>query len=132
MFKFLIGLSLFLAAAGASPRAEDTIIVESADGPDPALVMELEAQLSRDPCLWNIRTMRREYMYGTGPDAEDRGVIHIKIQEAGWDGLPGGIFIKGQSRSDGIDDRSYFVAFATYHVALEELDLWACGNNAGG
>lgn len=63
---------------------------------------------------------------------EDRGLVDVKIQEAGVDGLPAGIFVKDQSNFGVFDDRSYFVAFATYNIDKSELDLWACGDNANG
>jgi hypothetical protein len=63
---------------------------------------------------------------------ENRELVSIRVQEAGWDGLPGGIFVKGQSNFGLLDSRSFFVAFADYHIANDDLDLWACGDNAAG
>ncbi|MEP3225408.1 MAG: hypothetical protein ABJO01_05495 [Parasphingorhabdus sp.] len=94
--------------------------------------MDIEKRLSDDPCLNEIATMRREYRYSMRDSEEVRELIDIKVQEADWDGLPAGIFVKGQPKSFSFDDRSYFIAFATYHVANDDLDLWACGDNAAG
>ncbi|WPZ04271.1 hypothetical protein T8S45_01695 [Blastomonas marina] len=123
-------LIVSLLLAGCSPEPTYEVTLETTDGPDPALVTQIEEQLSRDPCLSDIATMRREYRYGMRDGEEDRGLIDIKVQEADFDGLPAGIFIKGQSNFGMFDDRSYFVAFATYHLGRGELDIWACGDNA--
>ncbi len=121
-----------LLLAGCSPDPTYELTLETTDGPDPVLVADLEKQLSRDPCLTGIAMMRREYRYGKRDGEEDKGLIDIKVQEADFDGLPAGIFIKGQSNFGAADDRSYFVAFATYHIGKGELDIWACGDNAKG
>lgn len=121
-----------LLLAGCSPEPTYDLTLETTDGPDTALVTRIEKQLSRDPCLTDIGTMRREYRYGKRDGKEDRDLIDIKVQEANFDGLPAGMFIKGQSNFGTADNRSYFVAFATYHLGMNELDLWACGDNANG
>lgn len=121
-----------LLLAGCSPEPTYDLTLETNDGPDPALVSHIEKRLSQDPCLNDIATMRREYSFGRRDGEEDRGLIDIKVQEADFDGLPAGIFVKGQSNFGTWDDRSYFVAFATYHLGKSELDLWACGDNANG
>jgi hypothetical protein len=121
-----------LLLAGCSPDPTHELTLETTDGPNRLLVADIEKQLSRDPCLTDIATMRREYRYGRRDGEEDKGLIDIKVQEADFDGLPAGIFIKGQSNFGTLDDRSYFVAFATYHLGKGELDLWACGDNANG
>lgn len=128
--KATIVFSLLLAACSPEPTYELTL--ETTDGPGPALVNHIEKQLSRDPCLSDIGTMRREYRFGMRDGKEDKGLVDIDIQEAGFDGLPAGMFIKGHSNFGTFDDRSYFVAFATYHISKGELDLWACGDNANG
>ena len=120
-----------LLLAGCWPHSTNEVTLETTDGPDPALVADVEKQLSRDPCLTDIATMRREYRYGMRDGEEDRGLIDIKVQEANFDGLPAGIFIKGQSNFGMFDDRPHFVAFATYRLGKGELDLWACGDNQG-
>lgn len=123
---------VLLLLAGCSPEPTYDLTLETTDGPDPAMVAEIEEQLSQDPCLTDIATMRREYRYGMRDGEEDKSLIDIKVQEANFDGLPAGIFIKGQSNFGSFDSRSYFVAFATYDLENSELDLWACGDNANG
>lgn len=126
-WKSSIVASLLLAGCSSEPTYELTL--ETTDGPDPALVADIEKQLARDPCLTDIATMRREYRYGMRNGEEDRNLVDIKIQEADIDDLPAGIFIKGQPQFYWLDHRSYFVAFATYRISQSELDLWACGDN---
>lgn len=121
-----------LLLAGCSAEPNYNLTIETTDGPDLALVSHIEKQLSRDPCLNDIATMRREYRYGVRDGDEKRDLIDIKVQQADFDNLPAGIVIQGQSNFGMFDDRSYFVAFATYHMRTRELDLWACGDNANG
>ncbi|NMW32323.1 hypothetical protein HKD42_09650 [Altererythrobacter sp. RZ02] len=132
MRLFPLTLSSVLFVAACSPAPNNNVTLETADGPALELVLEIEERLSRDTCLKDIATMRREYRYGMRDGKEIRELIDIRVQEAGWDDLPGGIIIKGQSNFGSFDSRSYFVAFANYHIANDDLDLWACGDNAAG
>jgi hypothetical protein len=125
-----VSICVPLLLAGCSPDPTYEVTLGTADGPSPGLINDIEKQLSRDPCLIDIATMRREYRFGMRDGKEDRGLVDIKVQEANLDGLPAGIFIKGQSNFGMFDDRSYFIALATYHLGKSELDLWACGDNA--
>ncbi|WP_423602017.1 hypothetical protein [Sphingomonas sp. MS122] len=75
--------------------------------------------------------MRREYRYSSRDGKIDRNLVDIKVQEAGIDGLAAGRFTLAPSTSGTFDDRSYFVAFATYKISRAALDLWACGQNVG-
>ena len=129
-FPFAISCVLLVAACSAAPN--NTVALETTDGPAVELILEIEERLSRDPCLSAIKTMRREYRYAMRDGEETRELVSVRVQEAGWDDLPGGIFIKGQSNVGFLDSRSYFLAFANYHIANDDLDLWACGDNAAG
>ena len=132
MRRFPLTYACVLFGAACSPSPNNDLALETTDGPPLQLILELEERLSRDPCLRDIATMRREYRYGMRDGEETRELIDISVQEAGWDDLPGGIFVKGQSNFGSFDSRSYFVAFASYHIANDDLDLWACGDNAAG
>ncbi len=129
-FPIAISCVLLIAACSAPPN--NTVTRETKDGPALELILEIEERLSRDPCLSAIKTMRREYRYAMRDGEETRELVSIRVQEAGWDDLPGGIFIKGQSNFGHFDSRSYFVAYANYHIANDDMDLWACGDNGGG
>ena len=132
MRPFLLAVSCAIFVAACSPAPNNTVTVETKDGPGLELILDIEERLSRDPCLSDIETMRREYRYAMRDGKENRELISVRVQEAGWDDLPGGIFVKGQSNFASFDSRSYFVAFANYHIANDDLDLWACGDNAAG
>ncbi|MDG5750774.1 hypothetical protein P8R33_06640 [Qipengyuania sp. XHP0211] len=132
MRRFPLTYACVLSVAACSPAPNNNVALETTDGPPLRLILELEERLSRDPCLKDIATMRREYRYGMRDGEENRELIDISVQEAGWDDLPGGIYVKGQSNFGFFDSRSYFAAFATYHIANDDLDLWACGDNAAG
>ncbi len=127
-----ISLTCALLVSACSPPPNNEVTLETTGGPDLALIQKIEKELSGDPCLREIATMRREYRYRARDGEEIKGLIDVSIQEAGWDDLPGGIFIMGQPEFYSFDSRSYFVAFATYHIENEDLDLWACGDNAAG
>lgn len=128
----IIAIICSLLVSGCSQEPNYQVTLETSDGPDVALVLDIEKRLSDDPCLSEIGMMRREYRYSMRSGEEVRELIDIKVQEADWDGLPAGIFVKGQQKSYAFDSRSYFNAHATYHVANDDLDLWACGDNAAG
>ena len=127
-FRHLLAL-LSLASCSAAPTNE--LVIATDDGPPAALVANIERELAGDPCLSEIETMRREYRYGSRDGKIDRSLVDIKVQEAGIDGLSAGRFIMGPPMSATFDDRSYFVAFATYKISRDALDLWACGQNVG-
>ncbi|MFO1239011.1 MAG: hypothetical protein U1E64_01545 [Sphingomonadaceae bacterium] len=126
--RFLItGLSLLVACSTGQPNNE--LVIDTKDGPSSELVAKIENKLSSDPCLSKIEVMRREYRFASRDGKVERGLIDINVQEAGIDGLPSGRFVVGPQTSMSIDDRPYFVAFATYVVSSDALDLWACGRN---
>jgi hypothetical protein len=122
-----------LMLANCSPTANQGSASGSADRPSIDVVRRIEKELSRDPCLGKLASMRREYrFYAPGGGEVERNLVRIKVQEAGFDGLAGGIYILGPPETSIIDDRSHFVAYATYHTERYDLDLWACGDNAPG
>ena len=127
-FRHLL-MSLSLASCSAAPTNE--LVVATDDGPSAALVSNIEKELASDSCLSEIDTMRREYRFASRDGKIDRNLVEITVQEAGIDGLPAGRFILGPSTLGTFDSRSYFVAFATYKISRDSLDLWACGQNVG-
>lgn len=124
-------LLALLALASCSVAPTNELVIATDDGPPAALVVNIEKELAGDPCLTDIETMRREYRYGSRDGKIDRNLVDIKVQEAGIDGLAAGRFILGPLTSTTFDDRTYFVAFATYNISRNALDLWACGPNSG-
>lgn len=124
-------LLALLVMAGCSAAPTNKLVIATDDGPPAQLVANIEMRLADDPCLSKMATMRREYRYASRDGKIDRDLIDIQVQEAGIDGLAAGRFILGLPTSDGFDDRHYFVAFATYKVSRDALDLWACGQNVG-
>jgi len=125
----LIGLLLLTSCSGGATNA---LVVGTADGPNADLIAKIEAKLSTDTCLSNIASMRREYRYLWRDGNVRRDLVDVRIQEAGVDGLPPGRFIEEAKVDPKFDDRDYFVAFATYKIRGDELDLWSCGRNTGG
>ncbi|GAA0505169.1 hypothetical protein GCM10009532_31100 [Microbacterium aurantiacum] len=125
----LIGILLLSSCSGG---ATNELTLATADGPNPSLIARIEAKLSADACLSNIASMRREYRYLWRDGKVLRDFIDVKVQEAGVDGLPAGRFVEDAKVQPRFDDRDYFVAFATYTVRGDALDLWSCGRNIGG
>jgi hypothetical protein len=126
-FAILAVMSLVSCSAGPT----NELVVATQDGPNPKLVANVEAKLSRADCLSNIATMRREYRYAWRDGVIYRDFVDIKVQEAGVDNLPAGRFIEEPYVEPKFDDRDYFAAFATYKISGDALDLWACGQNTG-
>lgn len=75
--------------------------------------------------------MRREYRYGSRHGKIDRDLVDIDVQEAEVDGLAAGRFILEPPTLGTFDDMNYFIAFATYKISRNTIDLWACGQNVG-
>lgn len=100
--------------------------------PSRQTVATIEAQLSRDPCLKNIKAMRRTYQFAKRGWKIDPNRIDISIVEAGVDGRPAGLFIVSREKDGAIDDRDYFGAYGTFVVSTNALDLWSCGMNMSG
>jgi hypothetical protein len=115
----LIASLVFLAACSAAKPAEE-------------VVAQIEERLAEDPCLADIKSLRRTYHFARRAGLVDRNRIYIDIQEAGHRGLPAGRIIIEPESAGILDDSQFFGAHATYIVSTGQLDIWACGQNLGG
>ena len=100
--------------------------------PGQDLVRQIEVRLAANSCLSTIAQMRRTYSYARRGWKIDPNRIDIEVREAGFDGLPGGIFITEPPSTVTVDDRERFGAYATYAISADALDLWSCGETRSG
>src|SRR5437868_999880 len=90
--------------------------------PTEATVSKVEARLAKDPCLHNIKAMRRTYQFAQRGWKIDPNRIDVAIQEAGHRGWPAGRFIVSPRAQRLIDDSQFYGANATYVVSTGQLD----------
>jgi hypothetical protein len=126
------GFSLLLcltALIGCSRAAEQSVITNK-EKPSAELVDKIEAMLSSDPCLKDIKEMRREYRFSIRAGKHIPGFIDISVRQGGINGLPTGRFILEPTTYVTLDDGSSFAADATYSIGDDKLDVWLCGADA--
>ncbi|GGE83163.1 hypothetical protein [Sphingomonas prati] len=95
--------------------------------PDEQVVDRIEARLAADPCLANLKQLRRVYSYAVRSAKIDPNKIAVVISLSQPDGPPAGRIITGPPTSSILDGRDQFGASATYVVDKDALDLWHCG-----
>jgi hypothetical protein len=131
----LIGAS-FLSAC-ASPGAKNLQADHwSAAPPSKSLINHIEDMLADDPCVGDIRKWARLYEWRQTKDGIDTSVIDIDLRQAGVFGFQSGRVVRARDPSlrpgeimIAADDRDYRVAFGSYEVATDALNLDFCGRN---
>jgi hypothetical protein len=99
--------------------------------PSEAYVDIIERQIARDPCVGDLSQWSRTYSFAVrGKDRLETDLIDVQFVRPGWDGAKAGRHIIGSPSPPGVDDRAYEMVLATYRRSTNELDLWACGDNA--
>jgi hypothetical protein len=119
----------------------------SLDVPSEALIRRIEAHLERGACVGSLDRWARFYRWGTHPSDfvgdrpratthDRRAEVEIVLREAGKFGYRAGSYIEPSppplERNEvyiELDDRDYRVAFGTYVVASDTLQLRTCGGN---
>lgn len=116
------------------------------DTPPQTIVSRIELHLEQDPCVGSLDRWARFYRWGTRPSdftgpslppaADRHEEVEIVLREAGKFGYRPGSFIEPSPPSlkeNEIymehDDRDYLIAFGTYTVAKDTLELATCGSN---
>ena len=110
--------------------------------PDSATVDQIEAKLTKVPCIGSMSRWSRLYYYESHPTffAEashfterarwyDYQKIQIQYFQAGFEGYrPGRVLYRG-SPDIGIDDRDYNLVDGEYDIPSHTAHIWACGPN---
>jgi hypothetical protein len=109
--------------------------------PDARVVDEIEAKLSRVPCVGSIARWERHYDFTAKQNGlalfatfflSDRWFnyrsVGIDYRQAGFEEFRSGRFI-GQPVRPAADDRQYNLVFGHYDIPTHTAYLWACGPN---
>lgn len=124
-------LGLSACGRGFLPRTPET---RTAD--------EIEARLSKVPCIGPMSRWERHYSFASKPFLDglfgwqnrwyDYSTIEISYRQAGFDEFrPRRVLYHG-SEPLGIDDRNYELVFGHYDIPAHTAYIWACGPNFAG
>lgn len=133
----LPSLLLALAACGAGGPLPRT--------PDASVADEIEAKLSRVPCVGPMSRWERHYSFSSRPSTlativtfgtSDRWYkydsVEIGYMQAGFEEYrPRRVLYHGWEPT-GIDDRQYDLVLGHFEVPAHTAYIWACGPNNGG
>jgi hypothetical protein len=124
--KCLPMIALLLATACSSAAA---------DRPDSAMIDKLERKLSPNPCIGSLARWSRSYSFERDPESRRvvRRIVTFLYEEAGKFEFKAGrhIFAPGEVPIN-LDDRQYMIAFGTYDLQSDKIEVGACGPNVGG
>jgi len=108
----------------------------SANPPSEELVDYIERRLAEDACIGDVKRWARFYEWSQTPSGIDTRTVKIDLREAGVFGFTSGRHIRARDPSlepgeimIESDGRDYRVAFASYHVGTDLLELHSCGRN---
>lgn len=98
--------------------------------PTDATLNRIERRLGQDACIGDLKNWSRTYSYAQQSEKWSTDLVEFRFVRPGNDGARPGRFID-QKRSASLDDRNYELVYGSYKISTDELDVWACGWNAG-
>jgi hypothetical protein len=110
--------------------------------PGEGLASEIEAKLSKVPCIGSMSRWERRYSYSSRPSDLAKiltfgssgrwykyNSVEIDYRQAGFDEFRAGrVFYRGAGPFE-IDDRQYNLVLGHYNTATHTAYVWACGPN---
>lgn len=131
LFVLVFACLSFFGSAGPWPRTPDARVAD-----------EIEAKLSRVPCVGPMAKWERHYLVSSKPSEllapfatfflSDRWYnyrsVSIDYRQAGFEEFHRGRFL-GQAVPPAADDRQYNLVFGHFDIPTHTAYLWACGPN---
>lgn len=121
-------LALSACSKGTFPRT-----------PQSRTVDEIEAKLSKVPCIGSMSRWERHYSFASKPFLGglfgwrtrwyDYNKVAIRYRQAGFEEFKARRIFHHGDEPLGIDDREYDVAFGHYELPTRTAFMWACGPN---
>lgn len=110
--------------------------------PDARVADEIEAKLSRVPCVGPMSRWERHYLVNSEPSEllapfatfflssrwYNYRSVDIDYRQAGFEEFRGGRYL-GRAVPPAADDRQYDLVFGYYDIPTHTAHLWACGPN---